>query len=60
MNKTILSAFAALVALSAIVASVEEASAVVVVRRGAAVVRPHGAVVVHPRVVAPRRAVSVR
>jgi hypothetical protein len=57
MNKSILMALAALMAMGAVVASVEEAGAVVVVRRGAAVVRPHGAVVVHRPV---RRGVVVR
>jgi hypothetical protein len=60
MNRMILSAVAALIGMSTIIAGTEEASAVVVVRRGAAVVHPRGAAVVHPRVVAPRRAVIVR
>ncbi len=61
MNKTILSGLAALIALGAIIASIEEASAVVcargVYRAGCA--GPRGAVVSHG-VVAPRRAVIVR
>jgi hypothetical protein len=64
MNKTIIAALAAFITMGTMLASVEEANAVVVVRRGAAVHRGvvrRGAVVRRaPVVVAPRRAVIVR